>query len=446
MKANKDNYEIMTGTPVEKLILKFSIPTILTMLVNNIYNLVDTAFVGKLGTSQSGAIGIVFGFMTILQAVGFMFGQGCGSMISRALGKKDVEAASKTASTGICMALLLGFLTSIICFMNLGSLIRLLGSSDTIFPYARTYITYILITAPLNVAGFTMNNILRYEGKAFYGMIGMMSGAILNIAGDAILMFGFGMGIAGAGLSTSLSQIVSFILLLSAFLRGKTSCRLAFKNVSITAGHIYEIVATGFPSMLRQGLNSVTAIMLNTYAGVYGDEAIAAFSIVSRIFFFIFAIAIGIGQGFQPVSGFNYGAKRYDRVKKAYRFTIILSEVCIFVLGTLVFIFAPELIYMCRADMNVVEIGTRALRLHCICGLVMPFCMSTEMLLQSTGKKLSATILSAFRGGILFIPALVILSNVRGLSGIQEAQPLAFLLGLIPAILYSVRFVSKKEH
>lgn len=442
-KTKEENFRTMTETPVEKLIVKFSIPTILTMLVNNIYNLVDTAFVGKLGNSASGAVGVVFGFMAILQAIGFMFGQGSGSIISRKLGHQDTEGASETASTGIFMSLLLGTVTSIVCFIFLDPLVMGLGSTETIAPFAKQYIFFILLTAPFNVAGFTMNNILRFEGKAVYGMIGMMSGAVLNIAGDAILMLGFQMGIKGAGLSTAVSQVVSFCILFSAFLRGKSQCRLSLKKIRLTAAHLGDIAGTGFPSLLRQALNSITTVLLNTEARVYGDEAVAAMSIVSRIYFFIFAVALGVGQGFQPVSGFNYGAGKYERVRKAFKFTVMLSEGVLFGLAILVFVFAPELIYRFREDSEVVRIGTRALRLQAAAGIFMPMCMATEMLLQSTGQKADAAIVSSLRSGILMIPTLLILAHLRGLAGIQEAQPLAYILSILPTLFFAVRYFKK---
>lgn len=437
-------YEKMTQTPIPKLIVSLSIPTIISMLVTNIYNLVDTAFVGKLGTSASGAVGVVFGFMSILQAIGFLFGQGSGSIIARRLGTKDNEAASEVASTGFFTAFGIATLVGIGCMIGLDDLVTWLGSTPTIAPYAKSYIMFILIAAPFMVTSFTLNNILRYEGKAILGMVGLMVGAVLNILGDAILMFGCHLGIMGAGISTAVSQIISFGILISMFLRGRTSCRISLRNFRFREGIIWEIVSTGFPSLLRQGLNSITTVLLNSEAAVYGDPAVAAMSIVSRIIFFMASVAIGVGQGFQPVSGFNYGAGRYDRVKKGYWFTMILSEVILTGLGIVVFVFSPDLIRIFRDHESVVSIGTRALRLQAISQVVMPLCMSTEMMFQSTGNRIPATLLSAMRNGIIFIPTLLILANLRGLAGIQEAQPLANLLGVIPTVICAVWFFQSK--
>ena len=292
--AKPSQYEIMTKTSIPKLIIRLSIPTILSMLVTNIYNMADTAFVGQLGNSASGAVGVVFGFMAILQAVGFMFGQGSGSIIARLLGAKDKDKATIIASTGFFCAMFLGLFIEILGFLFLDPLVMALGSTKTIAPYAKIYISFILLAAPFMTTSFVMNNILRYEGKASLGMIGLMAGGILNMIGDPIFMFGFHMGIAGAGLSTALSQCISFSILLSMFLRGKTECRLSIRNVTKNPMDILNVLETGLPSLLRQGLGSLATIILNSQAAFYGDEAVAAMSIVSRISMFVFSFALGI--------------------------------------------------------------------------------------------------------------------------------------------------------
>ena len=431
-------FDKMTKTPVSRLIIKLSIPAIISMMVTNVYNLVDTAFVGQLGNSASGAVGIVFGFMAVLQAIGFMFGNGSGSIISRLLGAKNTEQASKIASTGFFFTLLFGAVVAIISAFVLKPLVMLLGSTETISPYAQTYISYILAAAPFITASFTMNNLLRYEGKAALGMIGLIVGAVLNIAGDPILMFGLNMGIAGAGLSTCISQIIGFFVLLSMFLLHKTQCRLSVKL--IVPKFLPEIIGTGLPSLLRQGLNSLSTVVLNNCAAVYGDAAVAAMSIVSRVIFFTFSFALGVGQGFQPVCGFNYGAKKYDRLKTAFYFSVMLAEIIVVVMSVGLILFPGEIVSIFRDDNTVMEIGSRALVLQGIAQLFLPFCMITEMALQSVGKKLGASVLSTLRNGLFFIPMLLILSNVRGLSGIQEAQPLAVTLAVIPSAILAVRF------
>ena len=433
-------YEHMTRESVPKLIASLSVPTILSMLVTNIYNLVDTAFVGQLGTSQSAAVGVIFGYMAVLQAIGFMFGQGAGSIAARLMGSRDEEQASRTASAGILCSAGLGLLLSLVCFPLIDPIIRFLGSTETIAPYARQYMTYILIAAPAMTGGYTLNNLLRYEGKASLGMVGLMTGAVLNIALDPLLMFVLNMGIAGAAIATAFSQIVSFLILLSMFLRGKTTLKLSVKKADLRPRWVGNIVTTGMPSMLRQVLNSAATILLNSNAAVYGDEAVAAMSIVSRITFFVFALALGIGQGFQPVSAFNYGAKKYGRLRQAFRVTVMMAEAILIVMAGAGFLFSGQLIGLFRDDPRVIEIGTRALRLQFATLLFLPFTMAVEMLYQSTGHRLGASLLSSARSGLFFIPALVVLSALRGLDGIQEAQPLAYVLAFPLSLWFLMRF------
>ena len=436
----------MTETPIPKLIISLSIPTIINMLVTNIYNLVDTAFVGRLGNSASGAVGIVFGYMAIVQAVGFMFGQGGGSISSRLLGAKEIDKASRTASTAFFSALTAGLIIALSSLIFLDPLVMALGSTATIAPYAKEYIRYVLIATPFMCASFTMNNVLRYEGKAAVGMIGLLTGSILNMAGDPILMFGLKMGVSGAGLSTCISQIVSFLILLSMFLRGRTTCKLSFDNFHIGNGLLLSICAAGFPSLIRQGLGSIATIILNSLAGVYGDEAVAAMSIVSRISFFIFSVALGVGQGFQPVGAFNYGAGKYKRVRSGFKFTLIAGEALMAVAVIAMFISSGSVIGVFRNDPVVIEIGTRALRLKLVALLFLPLSMVTEMLFQSTGHSLGASVLSSLRSGVFFIPALLILARLRGLSGIQEAQPFAYMLTFFPALAFCTWHMKKMPH
>lgn len=436
-------YNRMTEESIPRLIVRLSIPTILSMLVTNIYNLVDTAFVGQLGTSESAAVGIVFGFMSILQAVGFMFGQGAGSITARLLGARDDRNASRVASTGIVCSVLLGAIISLTAFPLHHRIILTLGSTETIYPHARSYLLTILFAAPFMTGGYTLNNLLRYEGKASLGMIGLMSGAILNIALDPILMFVLHMGVAGAALATAASQVISFLILLSMFLRGRTVTRLSLKQFDPRPRVIGDIMTTGLPSMLRQVLNSVASILLNSSAAVYGDAAVAAMSIVGRISFFVFALALGIGQGFQPVCAYNYGAKKYLRLRSAYRVTVMLSEAILIVSAVLTLLFSGNLIAVFRNDPDVISIGTRALQLQMITILFLPFSMSTEMLYQSTGHRLGASFLSSARSGLFFIPSLILLSRLRGLAGIQEAQPLAYLLAFPLALFFMLRFMRR---
>ena len=424
-------YEKMTTEPVGKLLFTLSVPTIISMMVTNIYNLVDTAFVGTLGTSESGATGIVFSYMAILQAVAFMCGQGAGSIMSRKLGAKDLEEASKYSSTGFFLSFGLGLLMAVFSFLFLEPLLYLLGSTKTIAPYAGTYIFFILLAAPFFTSSLTMNNLLRYEGKAKLGTIGLMIGALINIGADMVLIFGCRLGIAGAGIATAGSQVVSFCILLSMFLRGKTQTRISVKYVARDVQTVWNVVATGFPSLLRQTLNSVAAMLLNKASGVYGDEAVAAMSIVSRVSFFPMAVAIGIGQGFQPISSFNFGAGKIGRVRKAFWSALTGAECVLFLISIPIFLFAGPIVGQMRNDLQVIELGIRALRLMCVGQLFVPLTMMVEMGFQSIGEKLLASLGSCLRSGLVFIPTLQILKKVRGLAGVQEAQPLSFVVTFV---------------
>ena len=441
--AYRSQYDRMTKESITKLIAVLSVPTILSMLVTNIYNLVDTAFVGRLGTSQSGAVGVIFGYMSILQAVGFMFGQGAGSISARLLGAKDETRASRIASTGILCSFGFGVLMSLVTLPLLDRIILWLGSTETIAPYARQYLTWILIAAPAMTGGYTLNNLLRFEGKASLGMIGLMTGAILNIVLDPLLMFVLNLGIAGAAMATAFSQIVSFLILLSMFLRRKVTIQLSLRHVDLRPKTVGNIITTGFPSMVRQVLNSVATILLNSNASVFGDEAVAAMSIVSRISFFVFALALGIGQGFQPVCAYNFGAKKYARLRSAFWTTVMMAEAILILMSAVGLVFSDQLVAVFRNDPRVIEIGTRALKLQLLTLLFLPFTMAVEMLYQSTGNRLGASLLSSARSGLFFIPSLLILSAIRGLAGIQEAQPLAYVLSFPLALYYALRLIRR---
>ena len=436
-------YDKMTKQPVGSLVIKLGIPTTLSMLVTNIYNMVDTMFVGKLGTSASGAVGIVFGFMSILQAFGFLFGQGAGSIISRRLGNKDEDSASVVASTAFFSSMFMGLLIGILGTVFNTKMVYLLGSTDTILPYAKTYSLFIMAAAPFMTSTFTMNNILRFEGKASLSMVGLMTGAILNMVGDPILMFGLNMGIAGAGLSTAISQFVSFCVLLYMFLSGKTQSKLSVRKITREFNVMFDIVATGFPSLVRQGLQAVSTMILNQQARIYGDAAVAAMSIVSRISFFIFAVGLGIGQGFQPVCGFNYGARKFSRVKEAFSFTLVAGAVLLGMFAVAGLLFSNQAIAVFRDDAEVIVFGTPALRYQCMALFLNPLIVLSNMTLQSTGQRAWATFLSMMRSGLYLIPMIYILTYTMGARGIQLAQPVSDVLSCATALPVIVNFIRK---
>ena len=438
---SEQQFRKMTRTPVNRLVFAMSVPTVISMMVSNIYNLADTYFVSSIGTSASGAVGIVFALMAIIQAFGFMVGHGAGSLVSLSLGARKIEQARKIASTAFFTALVFGGTIAVLGEIFITPLMYLLGSTDTILPYATEYARYILASAPLMSVSFVMNNILRYEGKAAFAMIGITFGGLLNVALDPFFIFVLKMGVAGAGLATALSQIVGSGLLLSMFLMGKTQSQFKIRYISKDVFDYLRIFRTGTPSLLRQGLNSIAAMLLNNASAVYGDAAVAAMSIVGRVSFVVFAFGIGIGQGLQPVSSFNYGAKLYSRVRKAYIFTLCYGTAVCAALSAGGLLAAGFLIKKFRNDPEVIAIGTPALRAQCVAMFVCMLLQCTNMLYQSIGKSGIATVLASLRSGICFIPMILLLPRVFGVSGIIWAQPTADFIAAAISLPFSLRFI-----
>lgn len=440
----------MTETPIPRLITKLAIPTTVSMLVTSIYNLADTFFVSKLSTSASGAVGIVFSLMTMIQAVGFTLGMGAGSLVSRKLGMKNKKAADMYASTAFYTAIVLGTLITLFGQLFTEGLMRLLGATDTILEYAVAYGNYILWAAPFMCASFVMNNILRSEGKAAFAMIGLCTGGILNIILDPLLIFTLNMKTAGAALATLISQLVSFAILLTMFLIHKSNISLNPKNVTFRPKPYTEIVLTGFPSLSRQGLASVATVLLNTAAKGYGDAAIAAMTIVTKVCMLVLCICLGVGQGFMPVAGYNYGAKKFDRVRKSFRFTLITDCVIMTSLSIVLFCFAAQIMRLFRAeDATVIQIGTAAMRAQCFAMPLSAVTVVVNTILQSLGKSVRATILSCCRQGIFFIPLILLLPRFLGLQGIEYTQALADALTCLVSIPFAFWFFSelkKEEH
>lgn len=434
MTQYESQYERMIKQPIPSLILTLALPTTVSMLVTNIYNMADTYFVSTVGTSATGAVGIVFGLMAILQAFGFMFGHGAGANISRRLGAKRVEVARIFASTSFFGSLFFGALIAVLGLIFLNPLMYLMGSTSTILPYARAYAFFILIAAPAMTSSCVMNNILRYEGQASLAMIGLTSGSIINIFGDYLFMRIFHMGVTGAGLSTALSQYISAFILYSMYHKGKTQSCFKWQYVSLEKHVIGSIVAVGFPSLCRQGLNSISVMTLNFAAGIYGDEAIAAMSVVGRISNLVFSVGVGIGQGFQPVSAFSYGAKRYDRLKQAFIFTVTLSTILLSIISVICLCFTKSLLLLFTQDSQVLSIAQLAMKFECIAIFFMAISIGANMLFQSIGRSVIATFLAALRSGLAFIPLVILLPHIWGITGLALSQPIADLCASIVPI------------
>jgi len=441
MENNDAQYIKMTQRPIGRLITSLAIPTIISMLVTSIYNMADTFFVSRIGTSASAAVGIVFSLMAIIQAAGFTIGMGSGSWISRLLGMHRTEEANKVASSGFFMSIFLGILLTIFGVIFIDPLMQILGATDTILPYAKAYASYILLAAPIMMASFVLNNILRSEGKAKFAMIGIATGGILNCGLDPLFIFAFRMGIAGAAVATALSQLVSFIILLAVFLKGRTIVKIGAGRMAKRPDTYLRIIKNGLPSFCRQGLASVSTVALNVSAAFYGDAAVAAMTIVTKIFMFIFSIILGIGQGYQPVVGYNYGAKKMGRVREAFFFTLKTNVAVMTTCAIAGYLAAPTLIRLFIAsDPEVIRIGTVALRAQCLAMPLMPLGVMCNMTFQSIGKSWTATILSAARQGIFFLPLILALPGFFGLLGVQITQPLADFCTFLFCIPFILRF------
>ena len=429
-RSSMDQRRRMLETPIPSLICRLSVPTITSMMVTSIYNMADTYFVSQINTSASGAVGIVFSAMAIIQAVGFTIGVGSGSISSRLLGQEDREAADVCASSGVLMALVLGVLLGAVSLLNLEDLMWLLGSTPTIHPYAMDYAFYILLGAPVMVLAFTLNNLLRWQGKASLSVIGLTTGGVLNIILDPIFIYPMGMGTAGAGAATLLSQCVSLAILSSFFFTGRSELHLSPRFISRKAGVYLVILKQGMPSFFRQGVLSISTMALNYNARLYGDAAVAALAIVGKIFNFIQSVVIGFGQGFQPVVGYNFGAKRLDRVKQALVFSLRTCTIILTAAAVLGFLFSSLVIAFFRNAPLVIEIGAKAFRFQCLTLPLSAVLTFANMLFQALGKSFRATILAICRQG-LYIPLVFLLSWQFQLTGLEMAQAVADLLGFL---------------
>ena len=429
--ANADEKrQYMLETPVKKLVCTLAGPTILSMLITSFYNMVDTFFVGKINTQATAAVGIVFSLMAIVQAIGFFFGHGSGNYISRKLGAKEIEEAEKMSAVGFFSALAAGTILMLLCLIFVKPLAYALGSTETILPYTVTYLWIILLGAPAMTTSLVLNNQMRFQGSAFYAMIGIVSGAVLNMILDPLLILQCEMGIAGAALATTISQYFSFILLLLMVKKGG-NIQIRLTNFKPSLHFYKEMIRGGMPSLCRQGLASLAAICLNHTAGIYGDAAIAGMSIVSRITMFANSALIGFGQGFQPVCGFNYGAGNYKRVLEAFWFCVRYAFIFLIIVSVTGYGFAPQLVALFRKDdMEVISVGTAALRYQVVAFPLNAWIVMCNMMLQSIGKGLKASIVASARQGLCFLPLILILPHFFGLQGVEICQAVSDVLTL----------------
>ena len=436
-------YDKMTKTPLVKLIISLGIPTTISMLVTSIYNMADTYFVGTLGESQQAATGILFTLQAIIQAIAFMLGQGSGTMVSKALADRNKDEATEYASTGFFTALFMGTVLMIGGLAFLNPLMRVLGSTDTILPFARLYGACVLFSCPVVMGSFVLNNNLRYEGKSFYSMIGLVSGGIINIFLDYLLVVLIPVGILGAGIATATSQVISFCILLH-FYRKMGESKIRISSISKNKAIYASICKVGFPALVRQGLTSFSGGLLNNITRPFGDAAIAAMSVANRFSMFVMCVGLGIGQGFQPVAAFNYQAKKYDRVKRGLLATMAIAFVLVACLAVPSIIFAEQIVYAFQKSPAVIEVGVLALRAACVGTMFLPLSIPVNMLYQSTRQVKISTILSMMRNGLTFIPTLLLTTHFWGLTGVQISQPLADVMTGLIAIPFVIHFLRKR--
>ena len=442
--SQEAQHKKMTEDSVTKLVITLSIPTVLSQMITSIYNMADTYFVTSLGDSAVGAVSVVYALQSIIQAIGYGLAMGAGSLISRRLGEKDDKSASKYASCAFFSAILLGAVLTGGCLINLKGLLRVFGSTETILPHAYDYGLIILLAAPIMCASFVMNNTIRAEGKAVVAMVGLTAGGVFNIILDPIFIFKFEMGVAGAALATAISQCISFIILLTFYISGKSIVKISLKNVSRKLSDYGIIVKTGLPTFFRQGLGSLSTTLLNVQVKVYGDSAIAAVGIANKVYMLLRSFVLGIGHGFQPVAGYNYGAKKKERVKKAFWVATAIGTVVAGVGSILLLTCSEQIIGFFNPETaETVRIGRRMLILIGIAIPTLGYSTYVNQLYQSLGFVKGATVLASCRQGIFFIPLIFLLPAILELDGILLTQPLADVLTCIVSIPFNAYFLKK---
>ena len=442
MTAQEAKYEKLTQAPVSRLILGMAVPTILSMLVSNLYNLADTFFVGHINTQSTAALGVVFPFMSLIQAISFFFGHGSGNYISRQLGARQPGNATTMAAAGLVTSMGLMTVMSVLLAIFPVPALKAMGSTSTILPYAIPYFRYILLGAPFISGCFVLNNQMRLQGNASLAMVGILSGAVLNIILDPVFIFILGMGVSGAGLATCISQMASFgIMLAMSFRDGGVGIHL--HSFRLDFNIMKEIAAGGLPSLCRQGLMALSTMCLNLCASRFGDSSVAAFSVVGRVMGFASAILIGFGQGFQPMCGFNYGARLFDRVRKGFRFATTVGTAYCFLIAIVGLAFAPGIIRLFRAgDAEVVSIGASALRWQCATFPLVAFVILSNMYLQTSRQTGPAVLVALARQGLFLIPAVLVGTIAFGMPGLVVSQSVSDVCALamtVPLATHALR-------
>lgn len=436
-----DNYSFLTEAPVRRVVLVLAVPAVVSMLVTSLYNMADTYFVGRLSTQAVAAVGVAFAVMSVIQAVGFFFGHGSGNYVSQALGARRGEEAARMASAGLQLGVAGGAVLAVAGLLWLAPLVRLSGATPTVQPLAERYVGIVLLGAPFMTGAFTLSNQLRLQGHAFRAMLGILSGALLNVMLAPLFIFVFGWGIGGAAWATVVSQACAFGMLLWQA-RRPGSVRISLRPMRPAAEVFREIARGGTPSLLRQGLACAAVAVLNLAAAPYGDAAIAAMSVVGRVSFFVYAAVIGLGQGFQPLCGFCYGAGRYGRVRAGFVFCVSAGTALLAGCAAVCWCCAEGIVALFRADPAVVAVGAEAFRWQILAWPLLAFTGVANQMLQTLRLAWRANLVAAARSGLFFLPLALVLPAAFGLRGVELIQPVsdvcAFLLAL-PVVLFTFR-------
>ena len=439
MNSQSKKMELLGSTSIPKALLAMGIPTMVGMLVNAFYNLVDAYFVGGLGESQMGAISVVYPLGQVVVGLGLLFGNGAASYISRLLGRGDKENADKVASTALYSSVSVGAVIIIISMVFLHPILKLLGATDSILPYAATYAGIYIVSCIFNVFNVTMNNIVTSEGAAKTTMCALLTGAVLNIALDPLFIYVFDLGVAGAAIATAISQVVSTCVYLTYIFRKKSVFHFRVKDCTYTKETMSEIFKIGIPTLVFQILTSVSISLINNAAGDYGDSAIAGMGVVTRLISMGSLSVFGFIKGFQPIAGYSYGAKKFDRLREAIKTSILWSTVFCVIFGVILALFPTAIVSrFTKGDAEMIRIGAASLRANGISIMLFGFYTVYSSLFLALGKGREGFILGACRQGICFIPVILLLPIVWGLNGIMYAQPIADVLSAVITVFMAI--------
>ena len=439
MNNQSKKMELLGSASIPKALLSMGIPTMIGMLVNAFYNLVDAYFVGGLGESQMGAISVVYPLGQVVVGLGLLFGNGAASYISRLLGRGDKENADKVASTALYSSVSVGAVIIIISMVFLHPILKLLGATDSILPFAATYASVYIVSCIFNVFNVTMNNIVTSEGAAKTTMCALLTGAVLNIALDPLFIYVFDLGVAGAAIATAISQVVSTCVYQIYILRKKSVFHFRVKDCTYTKETMSEIFKIGIPTLVFQILTSVSISLINNAAGDYGDSAIAGMGVVTRLISMGSLSVFGFIKGFQPIAGYSYGAKKFDRLREAIKTSILWSTVFCVIFGVILALFPAAIVSrFTKGDAEMIRIGAASLRANGISIMLFGFYTVYSSLFLALGKGREGFILGACRQGICFIPVILLLPIVWGLNGIMYAQPIADVLSAIITVFMAI--------